>query len=191
MANSIEPALAAHRSRGSSRNEARLLVLQLLILLLAVPAHSHGHHSTSPRWAQTPTSANGTLARHEQDVLTLEPGKAIARELSGGASHFYQFTLGAGQYARVVVDQRRINIAISAFDPEGTKIADVDMFPIGDWETVSFVAEAATSYRLEVRSPDKAAPGGNYEIKIKEIRPATVQDKSAVAAERLVAEGIQ
>src|SRR5262249_31887643 len=125
-----------------------------------------------------------------RDVLALEPGKAITRQLAGGASHSYQLALGAGQYARVVVDQRRINVAVSVFDPPGKNIAEVDMFPIGDWETVSFVAEAATSYRLEVQSPDKAAPAGSYEIKVKEVRPATDQDKSATAAERLVAEGI-
>ena len=45
--------------------------------------------------------------------------------------------------------------------------------------------------RLEVSAPDKTAPKGSYEIKIKERRPATAQDKSAVAGERLFAEAIR
>src|SRR5215813_1501879 len=190
MVQSIKPALAAHRSRGSCRNKAPLLVFLLLILFPGITASARGNRFATSRWAQMPASASGTLAGRERDVLALEPGKAILRELAGGASHSYQLALGAGQYARVVVDQRRINVAVSVFDPAGKNLAEVDMFPIGDWETVSFVAEAADSYRLEVRSPDKAASGGTYEIKIREVRPATEQDKSAVAAERLVAEGI-
>src|SRR5262245_771002 len=190
MSNSIKSALAAHSSPGSCRNKARLLVFPLLILFPAITASARGNHSATRRWTQTPDSASGTLAGRERDVLALEPGKAITRQLAGGASHSYQLALGAGQYARVVVDQRRINVAVSVFDPAGKNIAEVDMFPIGDWETVSFVAEAATSYRLEVQSPDKAAPAGSYEIQVKEVRPATDQDKSATAAERLVAEGI-
>src|SRR5262249_23436993 len=190
MVQSIKPALAAHRSRGSCRNKAPLLVFLLLILFPGITASARGNRFATSRWAQMPASASGTLAGRERDVLALEPGKAILRELAGGASHSYQVDVGAGQYARVVVDQRRINVAVSVFDPAGKNIAEVDMFPIGDCETVSFVAEAADSYRLEVRSPDKAASGGSYEIKIREIRPATEQDKSAVAAERLVAEGI-
>jgi hypothetical protein len=90
----------------------------------------------------------------------------------------------------VSVDQRRINIAVLAFDPDGKKIVEADMFRTGDSEVFSLVAETAGAYRLEVRSPDKTAPKGRYEIKVKELRAATEQDKSAVVAERLMAEGI-
>jgi CHAT domain-containing protein/tetratricopeptide (TPR) repeat protein len=153
----------------------------------------------SLRWALVMVGvAVGVLAaetrsaasQKRDDVRTLEPGKPIERELAGSESHSYRLTLASGQYARVVVDQQRINVAVSAFDSDGKKLVEADMFPVGDLEVVSLVAETSGSYRLEVRSPGKTAPKGRYEIKIKELRAATERDKSAVAAERLVADGM-
>src|SRR5262249_26815195 len=130
-----------------------------------------------------------SITQDEQGAI-LEPGKPIERELAGGEAHSYRLTLAAGQYTRVTVDQRRINVAVLAFDPDGKKIVEADMFRTGDSEVLSLVAETSGNYRLQVRSPDKTAPKGRYEIKIKELRAATERDKSAVAAEGLVAEGI-
>jgi CHAT domain-containing protein/Tfp pilus assembly protein PilF len=146
-------------------------------------------------WAIVAASAHSPIgasskAQSQQGVDVLEPGKPIEREIAGGETHSYRLTLAAGQYARVFVEQRRINIALSAFDAEGKKLVEADMFNIGDTELVSLLAEAATTYRLEVRAPDEKATKGRYEIKLKELRAATDRDKSAVAAERLVAEGI-
>jgi CHAT domain-containing protein len=132
----------------------------------------------------------GGAAIKVADVPSLEQGKPIERELAGGEAHSYLLLLAAGQYARVVVDQRRINVAVTAFDPDGKKIVDEDATNIGDSELVPLIAETAGAYRLEVRSPDKSASKGRYEIKVKELRAATEQDKSQVAAERLIAEGL-
>ncbi|HWO03068.1 MAG TPA: tetratricopeptide repeat protein [Blastocatellia bacterium] len=142
----------------------------------------------SPPFSSPPASA-GTVAQKELEVRTLEAGKATERELSGGEAHSYQLTLTAGQYARVGVDQRGINVSMSAFDPDGKKITEADMFSIGDSELVSLVAETPGTYRLEVRSSFNTAPKGKYEIKINELRTATERDKNLVAAERLIAEG--
>jgi CHAT domain-containing protein len=138
--------------------------------------------------AVTRPGASGK-AQDEQSAA-LEPGKPIERELAGGEAHFYRLTLAAGQYARVFIDQRRINVAASAFDPDGKKLVEADMFAVGDAERVLLIAETAGTYRLELRSPDQTAPKGRYEIRIKELRTVTEQDKSLVAAERLIAEGI-
>ena len=50
-------------------------------------------------------------------------------------------------------------------------------------ETVSAIAEAAGEYRIEVRSADKTAKAGRYEIKIEELRESTAEDRFHVAAE--------
>jgi CHAT domain len=54
--------------------------------------------------------ATGSLAqtgRPQETEVTqqLEIGKTIERQLAGGQSHEYHFTLAAGQYARVLVEQ--------------------------------------------------------------------------------------
>ena len=137
-----------------------------------------------------PRSPANTQAQNSE-ARPLEPGKSIEREITGGETHAYQLTLAAGQYARVAIDQRRINIAVAAFDSDGKKITDEDWFLIGDAELVSLIADSPNTYRLEVRSPDKSGAKGSYEIKIKELHPVTEKDRNTVAGERLLADGYQ
>ena len=173
----------------------KIIFLHLGLLIAfapAITARAGSIRLVAALTTQQPSNQRSQVAEKSNDVrgLELKQGKPIERQISGGEVHAYTLALAPGQYAKVVVDQRRINVAVSAFDSDGKKIIEADMFTIGDSELVWFVAETSGSYRLEVRSPDKAAPRGSYEIKIKELRAATEQDKSAVAAERLTAEGL-
>jgi tetratricopeptide (TPR) repeat protein len=130
-------------------------------------------------------AATPALAQTER---LLEPGKPVQHELAGGEVHTYQLHLTAGQYAQVTADQRRINIALSAYDPAGKKIAETDLFKMGESELLSLVSEASGKYRIDVRAPDKSTPRGSYEIRIAGLHPATEKDRFEVAAESLVAE---
>ena len=121
----------------------------------------------------------------------LEPGKAIERQLAGGEVHSYQLDLLVNQYVEVVVDQRGIDIAVWSYDPKGRKLAEADGLRVGDYESVVLVGEIAGPYRLEVRPSSPNAPQGSYEIKIKELRAATEQDKYAVAGALLMADALQ
>ena len=44
-------------------------------------------------------------------------GEIIAREIAGGQSHTYQITLTAGQFIRVVVEQRGIDLTLTLVTP--------------------------------------------------------------------------
>lgn len=129
----------------------------------------------------TPTLA----AQSDDDVHQLELNKPVERKLAGGQSHSYRITLTAGQYLSVVAEQRGIDVVVTLFDPDGKQIVEVDS-PNGEQgpEPVFAVAGSSGTYRLEVRSLEKDAPAGGYEVKIEELRTATQQDKSRVAAER-------
>ena len=67
----------------------------------------------------------------------------------------------AGQYARVIVDQKGVDVVVSVFGPDGKLITAVDN-PNGSQgaETVHITAEATGIYRLELSSFEKAAPPG-------------------------------
>src|SRR5262244_1981050 len=59
------------------------------------------------------------LEQEDQKAQQLEPGKPIERELVGGESHSYQLALDAGQYVKLVVDQRGIDVAVRLSGPDG------------------------------------------------------------------------
>src|SRR5262252_2724518 len=123
--------------------------------------------------AQSPASERGA-APSARDSLSLEPGKPVERELSGGQSHFYKITMTSGQYLQVTVNQQGIDTLVALFTPDGKKVgeADIEKATVRS-ETISTIAEATGAYRIEVRSAEKTAQSGHYEIKIEELREAT------------------
>src|SRR5262245_40955465 len=133
--------------------------------------------------AQASASERGA-AQSAQESVSLEPGKPVERVLSGGQSHSYKITMISGQYSHIVVEQRGIDVAVALFTPDGKKISEADSeHLIEGSETVSVIAEAADTYLIEVRSPEKTAKAGRYEIKVEELRAATAEDKYRVAGE--------
>lgn len=153
---------------------ARTLVLVSLILsgsltMSLIPVFSSPHR----------------LPSQLAEIGQLLPGAPIERELRGGEAHSYRIALAAGQYLHAVVDQRGIELALKLHGPE-----DQPVFPfyapsglLGPKE-FSLVADVSGDYRLEVRSVEKDAEPGRYEVTIREWREAT-------AAEKLFAEGQQ
>ncbi|MFY9608364.1 MAG: CHAT domain-containing tetratricopeptide repeat protein [Blastocatellia bacterium] len=124
-------------------------------------------------------------ARAQQAVRQLEPGKPIERELPAGEVHSYQVILATDQFFRVIVDQRGIDVVVAVFGPDGTLIKEVDN-PNGEHgpESVWLVAESSGSYRVEVRPLEIDAKAGRYEVRIGELRAATLKDRTSVIAEK-------
>ncbi len=182
MAYPVTPGVFSRdRLRRSARSGIATCVSLLILLEFPTPAYALP--------AQQLINTGVATAQKSDDVRALEPGKPIERELSGSEVHFYQITLVAGQFLRVVIDQRGINLIVILYGPDTRKIAEIDS-PIGSQgaEPASLVAEASGSYRLEVRAWQKSAPKGRYEVRVEELRAATLQDKTRVAAERAFAE---
>jgi CHAT domain-containing protein/tetratricopeptide (TPR) repeat protein len=141
--------------------------------------------------AQASASERGA-APSVQESVSLEPGKPVERELSGGQSHSYKITMLSGQYMRIVVEQRGIDVAVALFTPDGKKISEVNSDPLIEGaETVSAIAEAPGAYLIEARSTEKTARTGRYEIKIGELRAATAEDKYRVAGAAIFREAEQ
>jgi len=125
----------------------------------------------------------------QEELRDLAPATPIERELKGGEVHAYRLALAAEQYVRVVVAQRGIDVVVRLFGPDGRQIVEVDS-PTGTQgeETVAHVADVAGTYRLEVAPLEKNAPPGRYEVRLEEVRSATAQDRTRIAADRAFAE---
>jgi len=177
----IEHVLRRGRPRAGDWHGARLAC----VLLAASVAFGYGRAS----------SVGGTMSVQESvstgqagEVRVLAADEVVRQHMEAGATHAYELVLGAGQFAQVVVEQRGVDVGVKVFAPGGALLVDMDS-PNGFYgrETVSVVAEAAGSYRVEVKS-DKSYPPGDYELRVEGPRAASASDEARVKAERVFAE---
>ena len=131
---------------------------------------------------------NLAQTKPEQASQPLEQGKSVELELKGGEVHAYTIKSEAGQFVAAVIEQRGIDVVVLLFAPDGKQLAEVDS-PNGTKgpEPVSLVAKTTGEYRIEIRSLEKSAAVGRYEIKITELRAANAEDKMKDVAARLAA----
>jgi CHAT domain-containing protein/tetratricopeptide (TPR) repeat protein len=107
----------------------------------------------------------------------------VEREMAGGEAHYYQFTLEAGQYLQIVLEQRGVEVVTSLFTSGGEKIIEADN---PGHESLSVIATQTTSYRVEVRARHQKAETGRYLIRIAQQHVATPADQDRTTAENLV-----
>ncbi|MBA3242788.1 MAG: CHAT domain-containing protein [Acidobacteria bacterium] len=126
------------------------------------------------------------------DIATLTPSEIIEREMTTGDSHSFRVALKAGQYLRVVIEQKGINLIVTLLEPGGEKMVVVDN-PSGSYgpEYVSFVAEKEGEYLLQLRTITGRVNTGRYSASIEELREATPEDRESAAAEKTFADGRQ
>jgi CHAT domain-containing protein/Tfp pilus assembly protein PilF len=125
------------------------------------------------------------LAQGETGADTLIAGQLIAREMKGGEQHAYRVKLNAGQYARIVVEQKGIDVVVALLGTDGKSLLEADNNLSGTrgLEVVSLLAEVNGEYSFTVRSLQKEAAAGRYELRIEDLRVATEADRKRVAAE--------
>ena len=112
-----------------------------------------------------------------EPVRTLEPGQPVERALAAGEIHVYAVRLERGQYLRVAVEQRGIDVLSTLTDPAGRAVIVLDG-PTGDFgvESLYFVADRAGIHRISVQSFTSLAAPGRYGIHIVERHPASSTD---------------
>jgi CHAT domain-containing protein len=136
-------------------------------------------------WAAAVAAAAGPLAASGQEAAALTDN-AIERRIYRGDEHRYAIALDAGEHARVVVEQRGVDIVAQLRDGDGRVIAEVEdeLGPLGE-ETVGIVADAAARYEVVIRAaPGTAGPGG-YAIRVDARRRATDADRALYEARTL------
>jgi CHAT domain-containing protein/Tfp pilus assembly protein PilF len=134
-------------------------------------------------------SAQTQETKTTPEIVILETGKAVEREIAGGIKHSYRITLSENQYARAAVEQRGIDVAVRFFDPNGKLVSELDsVVTTRGEENAELLAFTAGNYRLEIEGKPKNAAAGRYEIRLAELRAGTEQEKSLQEARNLLAE---
>jgi CHAT domain-containing protein/Tfp pilus assembly protein PilF len=167
------------------------LVLTGASVLVAGFGHSLSRAEPHP-WTERPKAQDTQQSTTGQpDVRQLIPGAPIERELAGGQAHWYQITLAAGQYLRVIVDQRGIDVVLRLLDADGKELAKADREYEYGLEPITFLAESPGVHRLEVGAAEKEAVAGRYEIRLDALHDPTPEDLRRLDAARLITEGDQ
>jgi CHAT domain-containing protein/Tfp pilus assembly protein PilF len=133
----------------------------------------------------------GTEARVDllQETVHLKLGEPIERQITAGERQAYEIQLPSGQYVRIVVEQRGIDVELILLGPDGKELRKVDS-PNGKQgpEILTFVSESQGNYQLIIRPLGKTAEIGHYAARLEELRSVTERDKVWVLAERSLAE---
>jgi CHAT domain-containing protein len=162
-----------------------LLLLLLWILCVCVAqtwASGEAQSSLRSQPQQNTVAAQDTL-----DVTTLELGKPVERELSGGQGHVYRIPVSEGQYLKVEVRPKGTDVGVWMQSPSGEKTQPY--VPFGNDQEVlvmGWVAETSGDLRLEVYTRAKAT--GRYEIRLAELRAATENDRALHQARKFFLE---
>src|SRR5262249_38486693 len=133
----------------------RRTVLPTVLLLCATAFDSNP--------AAMPTIASG-LQQSKPDAKTkakesprLKIGKPVERETAPGQTQAYRLKLRAGEFARVIVEQRGVDVTLKLVGPNGEQLAEVNNKKRKDedeneheHETLLFIAETKGHYLLEV-----------------------------------------
>ena len=106
------------RTQLNARGQATPFVFRigLAVSLLVLSVAATQTRATAQTGQQPAVATNPT--QNESDVRVLELGKPIERELKGGESHSYNIPLTAGQYLRIAVDSKNIEVSTELLPPE-------------------------------------------------------------------------
>jgi CHAT domain-containing protein len=123
-------------------------------------------------------------------VSQLAVGETIEREIKGGEVHQFEFSMEAGQYARLVVRRRGVDLLVTASAPDGRNPIRYEN-PAGPESPlfVSVMAATAGTHYVEIRPVEKWAAAGRFEIQLEAVRPPGPDDEKRLAAQQKVSEG--
>jgi CHAT domain-containing protein/Tfp pilus assembly protein PilF len=120
-----------------------------------------------------------------QPAPTLAPATPLERQIAGGEAHDYRLALGAGQCAGVAVEQRGVDVVIQILDLQNTLVAEYDAESRSQGREFAVVtADTSGTYQIRIKPVYSRAAGGQYEIRLAEIRAATDDDRLAFESHR-------
>lgn len=138
-----------------------------------------------------PSPGSTSTAPQDEQATTLEQGKPVEQELSGARVDSYRFTVPEHKYAKVVVEQRGVDVIVQLLDGAGKLLAEYnsDLRLQGE-ENVGITADLATTYQIKIKATYPRMAAGRYQIQIVEVRAATNKDQDEFTAHQLVTQGL-
>jgi CHAT domain-containing protein len=121
----------------------------------------------------------------------LQPGVRRQRTMAPAQTHVYGVQLDAGDFLRVIIAPRGIDVAATLRGPDDRDLLTADLTPDPDLpETMLIIAPSAGRYRIAVTASAGKVSAGRYAITLADRRLATAADVTRVAAMRKLEAGM-
>ena len=130
-------------------------------------------------------------AQDRVDLPTLAAGERVERDIAGQV-HAFGVEARAGDFLRIAVEQRGIDLVVEVRGPAGEKVLEVDAAPgPRGVETLAWLAQTTGVHRIEIGPPDEHRTSGSYTLWLEARRIPTAADGDVAAAERLLSDGLR
>jgi CHAT domain-containing protein/Tfp pilus assembly protein PilF len=154
--------------------------LLLILFCVIAPSASAGNFRFHSYQAQSTSSQS-----NPPEIATLGTGVTVEREIRSGHKHSYQLVLNAGQYAKVTIRQRGVDVDAKLFGPDGKLIADVDADPAFDGsEKIELVADRDGNFKIVIDPSWRTGGAGSYVLQFSETHAASADEKLLDEARR-------
>jgi CHAT domain-containing protein len=131
-----------------------------------------------------------TAQRPELPLLKLD--SPVTRTLSSAQEHLYRINLSKGEAVRIEVEQRGVDVAVSATIGEGAPFARVNLQNHGKGvEPLYLITEAGAEVRVKVSGVSRNGGAGQYIIRLAERRNTTEDDRQIFKAQTLASEAFR
>jgi len=139
----------------------RIIVLGFCLVLMMVPGCRRAAKSVAL-----------DAALNAGEPIQIAPGSSERRELVGGAGQVFAIVVGQDQLLRFSVDKGDLVLSSTLYGPTGIKLLE---HVSQDFETVelSFPAQLAGTYTIELRSQESAQASRGYELKVQPLTAVT------------------
>jgi tetratricopeptide (TPR) repeat protein len=127
----------------------------------------------------------------QQDAVSpLAEGALVGGDIQGSQKESFGISMEAGEYARVNVQRRGVDLLVTVTSPDGRNTTTYEN-PAGPQSDIRFgvIAGSKGTYIVAIQPIEKWAAAGGYQIRLEDLRQPSPQDEKRVAAERKVAEG--
>lgn len=133
-----------------------------------------------------PGASDAALKSNEP--IRIAPGTPERRELAGGASQVFGIALNKDQLLRFSIDKGDLVLSTTFYGPSGDKLLE---HVSQDFEIVelSFPAQIAGNYTIELRSLESAPSSRPYELKVQPLTPVTAENQKDSEARQAMAHG--
>ncbi len=113
----------------------------------------------------------------------------IEREIAGGQDQNYKINLATGQFVRIRIDQKMLDVALILNAPDGKRLAEMNLTGAGEQETFAF--EASGAYTLTVRGIGTPKMVGSYRLEMVVQPAAGDSDRKYLTAQDLLLEAVE